>query len=131
MWRLRTLRAWNLSLSAQRLHAQTCANSHSKRRTQALPFLMRPLFRFPADSLLPGHMPTQLASRWALPKTLMSAPNLHQQHGRAHHVNAGQGLQQLQRSAVTGILQGTQQLRVKAGHTAFERKTPVPTTLAR
>ena len=57
----------NLAFSAQRVRAAAWANSHSSRRTQALPRRMRPLLRLPALSLLPGQMPTHEASRSALP----------------------------------------------------------------
>jgi hypothetical protein len=64
----------NLALNAQRVRAAGCANSHSSRRTQALPRRMRALLRLPAFSLWPGQMPSHEASRSTLPKLSMSAP---------------------------------------------------------
>lgn len=71
---LRMASTSNLAYSAQRVLAAAWANSHSSRRTQALPRRMRPLLRLPVLSLLPGQLSTHEASRSALPKTVMSAP---------------------------------------------------------
>src|SRR5439155_24631812 len=43
-------------------------------RSHLLPFRVLPVFRFPALSLFPGHMPAQLASWPAVGKRLMSRP---------------------------------------------------------
>ena len=108
---LRTVSAWNLSLSAQRLRPAACANSHSRRRTHALPLRIRPPCACLDSAVARTHThprPTLSAAKHAHVRA-----DLHQQHGRTHQVNAGQGLQQSQRNTVASVSQGAQQLASK------------------
>jgi len=82
--------------------------------TYRFPFHAPPVLRLPADSLLPGRTPTHEASLSALPKTLMPVPGLHQQHGGAHDIDAGDGAEQSQHISL--FLQPIQKPIIKPRH---------------
>jgi len=63
-----------LDLKTEGVRLAAWAHSHSRRRTYRFPFRVRPVLRLPADSLLPGQMPTHEANLSALPKAVISVP---------------------------------------------------------